>query len=342
MFNLQDAPTAEARMSALERFIEFWVGPRLPDCGEPTRVLSRFALPEPLRRLYHFAGRWIPPHLTRHSRFSRHMFSVQDSLLNLEDLQSPADGKLVFLAENQAVWHCATEPGGEDPPVWMSRDRENPDWEPVHPSLSQFLVGFALQELLFGSRYTVADKVSLAGLRSGLSHAAPLWKGRYVHRDPHQFSLIGTDLLVATLYGTTWVAANSERGVAKLQSVEGEIHRIHIQGPNGWCLELENDGSGELRLFLVPNTAAHFPPGTFLFADSVTRLQASITEGPAAGKSAAVFFRRGQGHAEAKPLADPTIAIDLITAAARAAIGKEPLFEAMFLKSPFYHHLKPH
>src|SRR3712207_6894746 len=50
-----------SRMDELERFIRFWLGPRKAGYGEPKKALDRDPLPEPLRRLYAFAGRWPPP-----------------------------------------------------------------------------------------------------------------------------------------------------------------------------------------------------------------------------------------------------------------------------------------
>jgi hypothetical protein len=59
MFRFLDAATADERMAELERFIEWWYGPRKPEYGTPADEL--YDLPAPLRRFYAFAGRWPSP-----------------------------------------------------------------------------------------------------------------------------------------------------------------------------------------------------------------------------------------------------------------------------------------
>ena len=51
---------AEDRLTELERFLEFWLGPRCPEYGESPEKLASMQLPDPLRRFYAFAGRWPP------------------------------------------------------------------------------------------------------------------------------------------------------------------------------------------------------------------------------------------------------------------------------------------
>jgi hypothetical protein len=48
---------ANQRMAELERFIEFWFGPRRPEFGEPDVSTLYPDLPGSLRRFYAFAGR---------------------------------------------------------------------------------------------------------------------------------------------------------------------------------------------------------------------------------------------------------------------------------------------
>ena len=52
MFRFLDASDADGRMGQLERFLEFWYGPRLPAYGEPDAASLQPALPAPLLRFY--------------------------------------------------------------------------------------------------------------------------------------------------------------------------------------------------------------------------------------------------------------------------------------------------
>ena len=61
-FALRSAPTPDRLMEELEKFIVFWIGPRREEYGVPGDVLDGYRLPDPLRRLYSFAGRWKRPH----------------------------------------------------------------------------------------------------------------------------------------------------------------------------------------------------------------------------------------------------------------------------------------
>jgi hypothetical protein len=141
-------------MTELERFIVFWLGPRLPEYGEPESALERALLPYPLRSLYEFAGQWPPVEPLRKDQ--PNAFCVQDYLLPVSRLRRSDDGKVIFLVENQSCWTCATLSEGSDPPVWAEGDlsfptRDAGEWHLICNSLSRFLVSFCLQELLFGS-----------------------------------------------------------------------------------------------------------------------------------------------------------------------------------------------
>ena len=77
-------------MSELERFIVCWLGPRHEDYGEPESSLNRLRIPDPLRRLYAFAGRW--PSMTGRDEMCKKYgwvsnFSSQDILLRASRLE---------------------------------------------------------------------------------------------------------------------------------------------------------------------------------------------------------------------------------------------------------------
>ena len=153
---LLEAPTAGPRMDALCDFIEFWLGPRQPSCGESAQALSECPLPMPLRRLYEFAGRWPRRANQREIGHEVPAFSHQDSLVTFHRLSRDEGGKVVFLQENQRVWNCRTLPDGEDPPVWCHGDLidlrggYSSGEKLVCESLSRFLTTFVLQEIAFG------------------------------------------------------------------------------------------------------------------------------------------------------------------------------------------------
>src|SRR5688572_12547739 len=102
--------TADARQSGLEAFLEFWLGPRRPDYGEPAETLEKMELPGALRRFYAFAGRWPPAF----PGYCSSRFHAQDRFLPLE----PGPGGfvrrsgpyVVFASENQGGWAAATLP----------------------------------------------------------------------------------------------------------------------------------------------------------------------------------------------------------------------------------------
>src|SRR4051812_25385839 len=121
LFRILDSDT-DARLTGLERFLEFWLGPRRPEYGETAERLDQMELPAALRRFYAFAGRWPPAR----PAWAANRFCAQDRFLPLEPgkwgnvYRSGEYG--VFVAENQGVWEVATLAEGDDPGVWVSED----------------------------------------------------------------------------------------------------------------------------------------------------------------------------------------------------------------------------
>ena len=104
----------------------------------PRPVPDGHTLPNPLHRLYSFAGRWNRPHPDVEEEVE--IFSIQDHLRPVDRLEPTPDGKLIFLDENSGNWKCATLPEGDDPPVWvaevLNRQRQG-EWGLVTESLSR-------------------------------------------------------------------------------------------------------------------------------------------------------------------------------------------------------------
>ena len=67
----------DARMLALEQFLERFLGPRGPEFGTPDAEIRRVQMPAPLQRFFRFAGRW--PGQNPRTPFANR-FCMQDTL----------------------------------------------------------------------------------------------------------------------------------------------------------------------------------------------------------------------------------------------------------------------
>jgi hypothetical protein len=194
--------TADARLTGLERFLEFWLGPRRPEYGEPAENLAKMELPESLRRFFTFAGRWPPAY----PPYCANRFHVQDRFLPLD----PGPWRnvyrsgpyLVFVAENQGVWEVATLAQGDDPPVWVSEDCSHrgpsPIWRLLDKPLSHFLVTFVLQEALFGSEFGACHEDALSVFTGAGCQCEPVWlDGEFTYpRARHSYFLVDRRILL--------------------------------------------------------------------------------------------------------------------------------------------------
>ena len=167
MFSQSDDPLTLQK--SLESFIDEWFEHEKPWYGVDQEKLNDVELPNPLKWLYGFAGEW-------HGNpfYWSTLFSHQDSLRGMEYLRKSADGKLIFLDENQGVWQAATEPTGEDPLVWY-RYEEDGEWWLVDESLSRFLVTFLLFDAVCGCRYHAHGDKLIEKFKDAGMHVAPLW-----------------------------------------------------------------------------------------------------------------------------------------------------------------------
>jgi hypothetical protein len=178
--------STDARMDALERFLQRYLGPRRPEFGAPEDEVRSIDMPAPLQRLFRFAGRW--PGQNPRSTFANR-FCMQDTLcaLRAKEHAPPLqlmDNLLVFVWENQGVWVAATERAGTDPPVWVSENcshrSEVKVWRQLENPLSHFLVSFILQELMFGSELLAVAPGALAKFEENGAKIEPVWiKGEY-------------------------------------------------------------------------------------------------------------------------------------------------------------------
>lgn len=224
--------TADSRLEGLERFLERYLGRRLPHFGATDVDVNSVAMPDPLKRFFRFAGRW--PGQNPETPYANR-FCAQDTLCAIRATSYAAplelmDNRLIFICENQGVWVAATEPTGADPPVWVSEDcshrQDVRKWRRLDRPLSHFLVSFVLQELMFGSRFLSAapelsEKFQMAGLA-----VEPIWiAGEYVWDDARpSFSLAEGSILfrecIDQADGECWYACETEEGARLLRSLE--------------------------------------------------------------------------------------------------------------------------
>jgi hypothetical protein len=119
LFGLLTAKDADERLTALERFIEFWYGPRRPEFGDPEAIVRSRELPGSLRRFHAFAGRWPAPKPDGDLEFF-YTGAGGHHLLPLSETGPTSDGRLRFFMEYQGDWYGVTTPGEPDPPVWIT------------------------------------------------------------------------------------------------------------------------------------------------------------------------------------------------------------------------------
>jgi hypothetical protein len=220
----------DARMAALEQFLQRYLGPRRPEFGEPETELQSTEMPAPLRRFFRFAGRW-PGHNPRTPYVNR--FCIQDTLGAIRKREhAPAlqlmDNLLVFVWENQGVWVAATERTGADPPVWISENCSHRDavreWRQLETPLSHFLVSFVLQELMFGSEILAVAPVALEKFQKAGLPVEPVWnRGEYAYDiDRPSYFLADEHFLVRRADeadGDDWYGCNTRTGVELLTSL---------------------------------------------------------------------------------------------------------------------------
>jgi hypothetical protein len=318
--SLLEAATPAARMDAVCDFIAFWLGARRPNCGESAEAVGEHSLPMPLKRLYEFAGRWPNWDGQGSMKYAVPALSHQDSLAALQNLKYEADGKVVFLHENQAVWDCRTLAHGDDPPVWCYGDQmdERGNWfqgeKLVCDSLSHFLATFVFQELTFGSRFTLDDDGLSTRFLLEREWAVPVWTdGRYVHGWVHNYYLWG-EVLVAERGSNRFLAANHHKGIEFLTENQGPVNRIGLMMGRPWSLDIQSDGSGRIRYLTSQiDEYAEAPAGSFDFGHLLaTLIDMASDDGHYQSNAMVVFLRKGQrGGVRAKHVHDNKLVASL-------------------------------
>jgi hypothetical protein len=222
---------ADSRLTGLERFLEFWLGPRRPEYGVPAESLAKIELPGSLRRFYAFAGRWPPASYP----YCENRFHAQDRFLPL----GPADWGslhrsgpyLVFAIENQGVWEVATLPDSDDPRVWISENCSHrtpyPSWRELQNPLSHFLVTFVLQEAMMGANFGACHENVLDVLSEAGYDIERIWMdGEYAWEEVrHSYFLIDQRILLRRDTGDCalddqWYGYNDPAGAEILKSVD--------------------------------------------------------------------------------------------------------------------------
>ena len=348
MFNFNDQQTAAELLSELERFIVYWLGPRCEECGEPAENLADLDLPEPLRRLYSFAGRW--PGTTGRDQICEEYgwvtaFSSQDLLLRPDRLELSSDGKVKFIVENQGVWSLATLSSGDDPPVWIDIEEigfgRSDEWPVANDSLSHCLTTFCLQELTFGARFGVWDSELSKLFRSGQQKITPLWlNGTYASPESkYSFYLMEGDVLVGHFpFGddSLFFSANSEQGIAWIRAHESPIVTVRLSIPTGWNVLVHQDGSGEVYVFSHPESKATFSPGTINFAALRDDLLAIHADSGDYRRTPLVYFMRsGRGYSDGLGISDWNPVMQVIEKSISSATQKEPHFDTCLREIPF-------
>ncbi len=352
-FDFDSKETFSELLDELERFIVYWLGERKPEYGTPLEILDQLSLPEPLYRLYAFCGRWPKPRPNDwHSPDSIELFSTQDVLLRPESLRQTEDGKLEFLVENQGVWTLVTDPEGEDPPIWAdSEEMGNQDgstWTEICPSLTQLLVTFCLQELLFGAKHSYWGKPLIEYFKSGQAKLAPLFfKTTYVWEFSSQtYYLMDDEVLVCQRGEKSFsFGATSQLGMEKLQALQGAALALQISTNTDWSLEIKADGSGRIFHWPRPNhlnpftvmSGADLPLGLFDFENIVEQLSSSIsqTQNAQSNSIASVHFEyEVQSDPYWQKVDAPQLVKWLFDQAITSAIEPGPEFQECLKKNP--------
>jgi hypothetical protein len=232
MAHLIEDKAPEGRMDGLEKFLEFFIGPRQPEFGCEASELKLVRMPSVLERFFLFAGRW-PGHNPKTPYSNR--FCMQDTLCSIRTNDTAPtlevmDQLLIFVFENQGVWVAATEQSGIDPPVWISEDcsHRNPTrrWNRLDNPLSHFLVSFVMQEVLFGSRILSLAVGALPTFSKAGLTIEPIWlNGEYTWGivRPSYF-LVADCILVRHASqasdGEDWYGCTSVEGQNILMSLE--------------------------------------------------------------------------------------------------------------------------
>lgn len=207
--------TVGDRLDLLARLIDYWHGPPPPRRRAVPPLPESAPIPGPLRWWY---GRGDD---------RPEVFRVQNRLLGPRDLVVEG-GRVVFHVENQGVYLWATEPEGDDPPVW-GRFADRKRWRRQGSTLSGHLILACLLEAILATHHRAsiawADRATLDRVTAPLRRVPlgswdwPARPGRYwagggafVFACPNESPGGGED-------SSIWVGARSRQPLAYLKPI---------------------------------------------------------------------------------------------------------------------------
>jgi hypothetical protein len=113
-------------------FLESWRAKEVEGYG--AEQLEHVALPSELQRYYRVAG---------------HLPTWNLHLVPPEEIVVDDHGRVVFIVEEQGVYSFATQPAGDDPPVWLYEDQVQVE---LGERLNRFLLQYVVYEAV-GQRF---------------------------------------------------------------------------------------------------------------------------------------------------------------------------------------------
>jgi hypothetical protein len=216
------------QLEDLKAFLVDWYGGYDSACGVPEQEIPA-DLPQALRELYAFAGRWKDGS-KGHMEKAPEIFQHQDCLYAVERLKREG-GRITFLEENQANWTCQVEAGNPQSPVYCDEsilwDEKAEGHSLVNASLYHFLKSFCLQEIVFGCRhlYTIEGEVDEPQALFAKSMEEVWVSGYYTgsQDDGLTCSIYRSgNVLVMERYGDYWLGFNDEMP----DSLHPDIHSM--------------------------------------------------------------------------------------------------------------------
>ncbi len=170
-------------------------------------------IPTALKQLYHVKAAYnikLP---------GNELFSKQDILQPESNLTFYND-KMFFLTENSGNWSLYTKTGEREMKVYLQGENGvyGVNGETVSESLDEFLITYALQELIFAMKYLTYGTHSEQVIKEKFKHQTSLWtKKRYVVKDAeYDFYLLDNDCLFMNADGLPFLGTNNLKKIQLL------------------------------------------------------------------------------------------------------------------------------